>query len=145
MAERRTVLKGILGAGLTAVAAPILYVFGRYISFVKTTDLTASIKIAAAELSADTPSKIVNIDEEPVIVVMEEQGIRAFSAKCTHLGCTVSFRPQQPGFFCKCHKGRYDLDGVNIPGTRPKHPLTELTVTENGDDLEISLMPKKKV
>jgi Rieske Fe-S protein len=145
MAERRTVLKGILGAGLAAVTAPILYVFGRYISYVKTTDLTASIKIAANELSADTPSKMVNIDEEPVIVVMEEQGIRAFSAKCTHLGCTVSFRPQQPGFFCKCHKGRYDLDGVNVPGTRPKHPLTELTVTESGDDLEISLMPKKKV
>jgi hypothetical protein len=34
---------------------------------------------------------------------------------------------------------------VNVPGTRPKHPLTELTVTESGDDLEISLMPKKKV
>lgn len=148
--KRRTVLKGLLGASAAAVAAPVIYVFGKYLSYVRQTDMSATVKIAAGELSAETPSKIVNIGEDPVIVVMEgEDSIRAFSAKCTHLACTVSYRPElpekgMPGFFCKCHKGMYDANGVNIPGTRPKRPLTELTITQDGEVLEISLMPKKK-
>ncbi len=131
---------------MAAIAAPIVYVFGKYLSFARATDTTASVKLMAGDINAQTPSKIINIEEDPVIVVFEQdKGIRAFSAKCTHLGCTVSFHPEQPGFFCKCHQGKYDLDGVNVPGTRPKRPLTELTVTQDGEQLQISLQPKKKV
>ena len=144
--NRRTVLKALVGTSVAAVAAPIVYVFGKYLSYTRTSNLNASEKIMASDLSQQMPSKIISIEEEPVIVVMEaDNSIRAFTAKCTHLGCTVSFKPEQPGFYCKCHKGRYDLDGVNVPGTRPKRPLTELTVTQQGEQLEISLQPKKKV
>jgi cytochrome b6-f complex iron-sulfur subunit len=148
--KRRSVLKGLLGASAAAVAAPVVYVFGKYLSYVRQTDMSATVKMSAGDLTAEAPAKIVNIGEDPVIVVMEgEDNIRAFSAKCTHLACTVSYRPELPekgipGFYCKCHKGMYDANGVNIPGTRPKRPLTELTITQDGEMLEISLMPKKK-
>lgn len=142
--NRRTILKALVGTSVAAIAAPIVYVLGKYLSYTRTANPNASEKIMASDLSAATPSKIISIEEEPVIVVMEGTTIRAFTAKCTHLGCTVSFKPEQPGFFCKCHKGRYDLDGVNVPGTRPKRPLTELTVTQDGEQIEISLHPKIK-
>lgn len=148
--KRRSVLKGLLGASAAAVAAPVVYVFGKYLSYVRQTDMSQTATIAAGELTAESPAKIVNIGEDPVIVVREDDDtIRAFSAKCTHLACTVSFRAElpgkgMPGFYCKCHKGMYDANGVNIPGTRPKRPLTELTITEDGETLEVSLLPKKK-
>lgn len=47
--------------------------------------------------------------------------------KCTHLGCSPSFRPQPGsvdeqwpgGFLCPCHGGRYDLAGRVFKGVPP--------------------------
>jgi Rieske Fe-S protein len=154
MAENRTTrrrtLKGLVAASLAAVASPVAYVFARYLSYVRTADLNAHIKVSIDDLTADQPSKLVTIDEEPVIIVQSDDGIHAFTAKCTHLGCTVSYRPKlpgkdEPGFFCKCHRGMYDKNGINIPGTRPKHPLTPLTIIEDGNEVDVFLKPKSSV
>lgn len=52
--------------------------------------------------------------------------IIAFSTICTHLGCVVSFggHDDYPDrFFCPCHFGMFDKEGINIPGTPPTRPL----------------------
>ncbi|OEH93436.1 ubiquinol-cytochrome c reductase iron-sulfur subunit [Bacillus solimangrovi] len=52
--------------------------------------------------------------------------ILAMSPVCTHLGCTVNWAPEgrpQNEFFCPCHDGRYEKNGVNIKGTPPTRPL----------------------
>ncbi|WP_027963366.1 ubiquinol-cytochrome c reductase iron-sulfur subunit [Halalkalibacillus halophilus] len=52
--------------------------------------------------------------------------ILALSPICTHLGCIVDWGVQDDHpdqFYCPCHDGRYDKDGVNIPGTPPTEPL----------------------
>ena len=141
--KRRNVLKGILGASVAFVTAPIVYAIGRFVSHVGDTKSEGSATLSAAELS---PSKLLKVGDEPVIVLKEKDGdIRAFTATCTHLKCIVSYRPELNGFYCKCHKGRYDENGVNIPGTRPKRPLTELTVSKDGETLTISLTPLKPI
>ena len=54
--------------------------------------------------------------------------ILALSPVCTHLGCTVDWATQNENeFFCPCHNGRYDANGVNIAGTPPTEPLHEYT------------------
>ena len=58
----------------------------------------------------------------------------AFSAVCTHLGCTVEFQPAQNRIHCACHGGIYDpYSGKNVSGPPPK-PLPAYTVklVENG-------------
>jgi len=148
--KRRKVVKGMFGAALAAFTAPILYVMGKYLSFNGATKGDSAVKVSAMELTPDHPSKLVELGGEPVLVIRNPQNeIRAFTATCTHLGCTVSWRPQMPGtetpgFYCKCHQGRYDANGVNVPGTRPKRPLTELTVLQEGDDLQVEFKPKTK-
>lgn len=64
--------------------------------------------------------------------------IQAFSPKCKHLGCFVSWDTNpdpniQDEFFCPCHDGRYYKDGTNVPNTPPLAPLDvyEMEV-ENG-------------
>ncbi|MEH7236570.1 ubiquinol-cytochrome c reductase iron-sulfur subunit [Bacillus sp. JJ1562] len=52
--------------------------------------------------------------------------IVALSPVCKHLGCAVSWAedPANPNrFFCPCHYGLYEKDGMNVPGTPPMGPL----------------------
>ena len=149
--KRRTLLKCIFGTSILTFFAPIGYVVAKYLSFSGGAGGATSAKLSATDLTPDTPSKLVQINGEPIIVVREaDNQIRAFTATCTHLGCTVSYRQvlpgtdasPKPGFYCKCHKGEYDVNGVNIPGTRPPKPLTELTLTQTADDLLVTLKPK---
>jgi Rieske Fe-S protein len=143
--KRRNILRGLVAGGLTAFVAPFAYAIGKFLSF-QSAALGGSntVKLSSDELTVGNPSQLLAIQGEPVIVVREPNNeIRAFTATCTHLGCIVSYRPQMPGFYCKCHGGKYNLDGVNVPGTPPKSPLTELAIHQEANGVTVSLTPKK--
>lgn len=40
----------------------------------------------------------------------------AFSNSCPHLGCKVHWEAQEEQFFCPCHQGIFDADGIAISG-----------------------------
>ncbi len=67
---------------------------------------------------------------------MAEGSYIAFVGVCTHLDCNVAWLPDQNKFFCACHEGWYDENGVNIAGPPPK-PLRRLAVTVEGENLVI--------
>ncbi len=50
-------------------------------------------------------------------VYKDEQGnIKAVSARCTHMGCLVSFNDAESTWDCSCHGSRFDVDGKVIHG-----------------------------
>lgn len=57
--------------------------------------------------------------------ILDNGEVQALSPICKHLGCTVQWSPEQyPNqFFCPCHDGLYDENGINVPGTPPTAPL----------------------
>jgi nitrite reductase/ring-hydroxylating ferredoxin subunit len=58
--------------------------------------------------------------------------LRAFSQKCTHLGCAVTPKTEKNCLFCPCHKGYFALDsGRRLTGP-PRRPLPRITL-ENRD------------
>lgn len=57
-------------------------------------------------------------EEAGVFVLHDEGGLRALSATCTHLGCTV--RAEGDGYFCPCHGSRYDGEGQVTAGPAPR-------------------------
>ncbi|WP_431029699.1 ubiquinol-cytochrome c reductase iron-sulfur subunit [Lysinibacillus sp. LZ02] len=66
-------------------------------------------------------------------VYKEGDTVVALSPVCKHLGCTVNWAgdPEQPTrFFCACHAGRYEKNGVNVPGTPPTAALDQYEVSE---------------
>ena len=67
----------------------------------------------------------------PVIVSQPTKGdVVAFSAICTHKGCTVA--PQGDQLVCPCHGSTYDLaTGDNTGGPAPK-PLAKIPVKVEG-------------
>jgi Rieske Fe-S protein len=61
-----------------------------------------------------------NFGGKPCLLILVDGEPRAINAVCTHLQCTVEFRPTNADLFCNCHNGVYDLNGRNIAGPPPR-------------------------
>ena len=58
--------------------------------------------------------------------------LHALSAVCTHLDCTVQFKPDTSQLWCACHNGLYDLAGNVVSGPPPRS-LERFTVNLRGE------------
>lgn len=52
----------------------------------------------------------------------------AFSAVCTHAGCTVQYDSSGQQFVCPCHGGTYDARTGQVTGGPPPSPLSPIPV-----------------
>jgi Rieske Fe-S protein len=100
---------------------------------------TGSVRLALdASQIAPNSGRIFKFGSEPGILVRTPSGdLRAFSAVCTHLSCTVQYRADLSHIWCACHNGHYDLNGVNIAGPPPR-PLEEYEVNVRGGEIVVS-------
>ena len=137
--ERRNFLKYVLSGGLIALAGSILYPIFAYLKPPKEGEVEVT-SVSAGKLSEieKESGKIVKFGTKPVILLRTAAGdLRAFSATCTHLDCTVQFRKDFGLIWCACHNGKYDLNGRNASGPPPR-PLDEYRVVVQGDEVLIS-------
>lgn len=82
----------------------------------------ASVEVPwkASELKANS-GRIFKFGSQPGILVKTPEGqLRAFTAICTHLACTVQYREDMQMIWCACHNGHYDLFGKNVAGPPPR-------------------------
>lgn len=136
---RRRFLEIFLGAGITASLVSFLYPVIRYLIPPRRSDLGSNTVLAAkvGELKPNS-GQIFRFGEHPALLIYTSSGkYLAFTAVCTHLGCTVQYRPDLHEIWCPCHNGKYDLHGRNISGPPPR-PLTEYTVHVQGEDVYVS-------
>ena len=137
--SRRNILNYLLGTGGVATLAAILYPIARFMIPPRIVESSAS-SVSAAKVSELKPNlgKIFKFGSKPGILIQTPGGeYRAFSAICTHLDCTVQYRPDEKLIWCACHNGRYDLTGKNISGPPPR-PLEEFKVNVRGDEIVVS-------
>jgi Rieske Fe-S protein len=136
---RRRFVNWILGTGAGSVFASIAYPLVRFIIPPEIPEAQTS-RVLAGKVSelASARWKIFKFGSDPGILVRTEDGeVRAFTATCTHLDCTVQYRSDLHQIWCACHNGTYDLNGANVSGPPPK-PLTRFTVNVVGDDIYVS-------
>ncbi len=127
-------LKG-LGAILTGF---VLYPIARYLVPPKLPE-AATNRVVAAKKNELSPGgfKTFPFGSQPGILIRTASGeYRAFSAQCTHLGCTVQYRAADKLIWCACHNGMYNLEGTNVAGPPPR-PLERFVVHEQGDDIVV--------
>ena len=60
--------------------------------------------------------EFTGLDGKEILVRRSTGGIEAFSSVCPHLGCRVHWVPSRKEFFCPCHNGVFDGDGVAVSG-----------------------------
>jgi cytochrome b6-f complex iron-sulfur subunit len=73
-----------------------------------------------------------------ILVLKTEQGVAAFSRRCTDLGCLVSWSKEREQFLCPCHQGVYDKTGLNIAGPPPR-PLDRFEIVKRGEQLYVNI------
>ena len=136
---KRDFLKYLLTGGLFAFVASVLYPILAYLKPPKQTEVVvSSVKAGLLKDIVKDSGQIVKFGSKPVILIRTaDDELRAFSATCTHLDCTVQYRKDFGAIWCACHNGKYDLNGRNISGPPPR-PLDEYRVVVQGDEVLIS-------
>lgn len=68
-----------------------------------------------------------------LLLVRSGAELRAFSARCPHLGCRIA-RLEGAELVCPCHGSRFDLAGHRLagPATSDLRPLSILERSEDG-------------
>lgn len=137
--SKRSFLKFILSGGLIALAGSVFYPIFAYLKPPKQGEVeVTSVKAGKLSEMEKESGTIVKFGTKPVVLVRTANDeLRAFSATCTHLDCTVQFKKELGLIWCACHNGKYDLNGRNVSGPPPR-PLEEYRVITQGDDILVS-------
>jgi cytochrome b6-f complex iron-sulfur subunit len=137
--SRRRWLTYLLGTSLGASVASFIYPVLRYIVPPVSSEPSLSeieLDVKASDVLPNS-GRIVPFAGKPVILFRTAAGeLKALTATCTHLACTVQYRGDRSDIWCACHNGVYDANGTNISGPPPR-PLTKLDVTVRGEKVVI--------
>lgn len=92
----------------------------------------ATLKVRVGKADEFKPGTTRLFPESNVLVTCSDEGIKAMSMICTHLGCIVKEKDDGDGFICPCHGSRFDSTGKVIGGPAPS-PLWWLAVSQAAD------------
>jgi Rieske Fe-S protein len=137
---RRRFINWFLGTSTGAFLVAVLYPVSRYLVPPEVGESTAGTVTLAIKPDDVRPNtgQIFKFGSRPGILVRTAAGeLRAFSAVCTHLNCTVQYRPDVSHIWCACHNGHYDLNGKNVEGPPPR-PLDTFVVNVRGNQIVVS-------
>ncbi len=89
---------------------------------------TADIPVGGGKVFAD----------QKIVVTQPEAGaFKAFSAVCTHQGCTVS-KVADGTIDCPCHMSRFSVTDAAVEGGPATRPLEEKKITVEGDVIRLA-------
>jgi Rieske Fe-S protein len=137
---RRNFLNWFLGTTAGAFLVSVTYPLSRYLIPPEVTESTAStVTLSIKPNDVKTNSgQIFRFGSQPAILVKDTNGeLKAFTAVCTHLSCTVQYRSDINQIWCACHNGHFDLNGRNVEGPPPK-PLEQYVVNVRADQVVVS-------
>ncbi len=136
----RRAVNWFLATSLGAFLVAVFYPVSRYLvppEVGESTAGTVTLPLKAAEVKPNT-GQIFKFGSRPGILIRTSAGeLRAFSAVCTHLNCTVQYRGDLGQIWCACHNGHFDLNGKNVEGPPPR-PLDAFVVNVRGDQIVVS-------
>ncbi len=126
--SRRSLIRGLgWGAFFTSIAVAaagsLRFFFPRVLFEPPTTFKVGTLD----DYPNGTPDKygVVSVSEQfmesqRVWIVRESDKIYAIFGKCTHLGCTPKWFPDERQYKCPCHGSMYYSNGVNFAGPAPR-------------------------
>jgi len=98
-----------------------------------------------------TPALIASVQDVPVggvklfsyptahdpclLIRLSQDQFVAYSQKCTHLSCPVTYKAKEKEFFCPCHAGRFALEDGRVLGGPPQRPLPHILLSVTGNEV----------
>ena len=138
--SRKRFIDWLLGTSLGGFVLAVFYPVTRYLVPPEVAESAASSVVVPGRPTdvARNSGLIFKFGSKPGLLVRTPAGeLRAFSARCTHLDCTVQYRDDLAHIWCACHNGHFDLNGRNIAGPPPA-PLEQYDVNVMGDQIVVS-------
>jgi nitrite reductase/ring-hydroxylating ferredoxin subunit len=122
--------------------------FARYLALASGSFALGNVGIAAwasvRRVPAAPPTRIVALDEVPepgtflfrypsdddpaILIRGAGEDVRAFSQKCTHLGCVVFLDVEHDLLECPCHEGFFSTQDGSVVSGPPERPLARIEV-----------------
>ena len=135
---RRDFLKllngGLTVTGLAAILGPVVSYF--FPARLEEMPSEPVLVCPVSELPVGK-DKVIPFGRYPALVLNTPQGLRAYSAVCTHFACIVKWDPALGQIACPCHEGYFDpLDGGVLAGPPPT-PLMVLPVNIVDDQIYV--------
>jgi cytochrome b6-f complex iron-sulfur subunit len=134
---RRRVLQAIMGFSLVSTAAIVLTPIVGFLLPPKDSGAAAGGKVLAGTVD-DIPlgsGKVVAMGSTPVMVVNTDQGVKAYEAICTHLGCIVAWDDGASNIVCPCHDGRFNPATGAVASGPPPAPLPPVEASVEGNEI----------
>ena len=111
--------------GLAIVLGPIIAFF--YPSNLEEVP-SEPVLVGSEEELLPGESKTVRFGRYPAIVINTSEGIRAYSAVCTHFACIVKWDPERYEIVCPCHDGFFNPFNGDVISGPPPTPLEPIQV-----------------
>ena len=138
--SRKGFVDWLLGTSVGGLLFAVGYPVARYLIPPEVAESAVNrvvVPFRVDDIAANT-GRIFRFGSRPGILVKTPGGeLRAFSARCTHLDCTVQYRDDVKHIWCACHNGHFDLNGRNIAGPPPT-PLESFDVNVRGTQIVVS-------
>ena len=95
--------------------------------------------VAALASTSDIPvGGCAVFEAEKVVVTQPTEGdFKAFSATCTHQGCSVS-ASSDGEIPCNCHGSAFSLEDGSVINGPATSPLSEVSITVDGDSITLA-------
>lgn len=121
----KLIQRGLAFTGLAVIVAPVVAYF--YPTNLQETP-AEPVLVGKEDDLPPGAARTVRFGRYPAMVLNTSEGLRAYSAVCTHFGCIIQWDAGRGEIICPCHDGFFDpLDGSVISGPPPE-PLMALPV-----------------
>ena len=135
---RRLFLKLLLGlSGITALAPFVPY--ANYFSFNPAANAGRKKVAKSSEILRNSALYFQWPTEAPrdvnILIRDDSMNLCAFNAKCTHMGCQVSYNPAMHLIMCPCHGSIFNPQTGKVMQGPATSPLTAIKLEVDGDGI----------
>ena len=136
--RRRFLSQAVMGFGMLFGLGALTLRFAQFLIPSRKSKRYEAVLIGAESRIPIGEAMPMDLGSHRILVLRTDEGVMAFSRRCTDLGCLVSWNKDREQFVCPCHQGMFDKTGLNVAGPPPR-PLDRLEILKRGGQLYVNI------
>ena len=137
--RRRFLSQAVMGFGMLFGVGALALRFAQFLIPTGKARRYEAVLIGAESRIPIGDAMPMDLGSHKILVLRTDEGVTAFSRRCTDLGCLVSWSRDREQFVCPCHQGVFDKTGLNVAGPPPR-PLDRFEILKRGGQLYVNIV-----